>query len=475
MASTKTLSAQNLETLGAARLAALLIEISAGDATAKRRLRLELAGQSGSAEVAHQVRKRLATIAKARSFVDWDKVKALAADLEPQRRAIIDHIVKTDPREAWDLMWRFMALAEPIFARCEDSNGLVAAVFEAVLADLAGVAVAAKVGPEALADRVFDALCDNGYGQYDGLIDVFAERLGKDGLEHLKSLCVALGKSAQAPPDDADREVIGRSTNGPIYADQIAVRRYKRIVTNALQKIAVLQGDVDGFIGQYTPEQRRVAAVATEIARQLLAAGRTIEAWEAIEGIDQNRLWSPFEWEETRCAILDALGRTEEAQAFRWACFARTLNAQHLRAYLKRLPDFDDVEAENRALAHALSYPNVHLALGFLIAWPALDRANKLVVDRSDELNGDDYHALGQAAEALEARYPLAATLLRRAMIDFALINARHKRYPHAARHLVECASLSARIVDYAQHQTHEAYHAALRSAHGRKTGFWTQ
>ncbi|MEO9133201.1 MAG: DUF6880 family protein, partial [Sphingomonas sp.] len=167
MASPKTLSAQNLEALGAARLAALLIEISAGDATAKRRLRLELAGQSGSAEVAHQVRKRLATIAKARSFVDWDKVKALAADLEAQRRAIIDHIVKTDPREAWDLMWRFMALAEPIFARCEDSSGLVAAVFEAVLADLAGVALAANIGPEALADRVFDALCDNGYGQYD--------------------------------------------------------------------------------------------------------------------------------------------------------------------------------------------------------------------------------------------------------------------------------------------------------------------
>ena len=46
MASKKTLNAKNLEKLGAARLAELLIEISAGDTVAKRRLRLELAGES---------------------------------------------------------------------------------------------------------------------------------------------------------------------------------------------------------------------------------------------------------------------------------------------------------------------------------------------------------------------------------------------------------------------------------------------
>ncbi len=38
MASKSTLNAKNLETLGAARLAELLIEISTGSAVAKRRL-----------------------------------------------------------------------------------------------------------------------------------------------------------------------------------------------------------------------------------------------------------------------------------------------------------------------------------------------------------------------------------------------------------------------------------------------------
>jgi hypothetical protein len=44
MVSKTTLNAKNLETLGARRLAELLIDISTGSAAAKRKLRLELAG-----------------------------------------------------------------------------------------------------------------------------------------------------------------------------------------------------------------------------------------------------------------------------------------------------------------------------------------------------------------------------------------------------------------------------------------------
>jgi len=43
-------------------------------------------------------------------------------------------------------------------------------------------------------------------------------------------------------------------------------------------------------------------------------------------------------------------------------------------------------------------------------------------------LSGDLYELLSLAAEALETRYPLAATLLRRAMIGFTLSHARSSR-----------------------------------------------
>jgi hypothetical protein len=89
VASKKTLNANNLGALGAQRLAELLVEISATNAAAKRRLRLELAGAQSPDEVAKEVRKRITTIMRSRSFVDWQNRSTLIEDLEAQRRAIV--------------------------------------------------------------------------------------------------------------------------------------------------------------------------------------------------------------------------------------------------------------------------------------------------------------------------------------------------------------------------------------------------
>ena len=48
MASKKTVTLDNMAALGAERLAAILVELADNDAEIKRRLRLELAAQTGS-------------------------------------------------------------------------------------------------------------------------------------------------------------------------------------------------------------------------------------------------------------------------------------------------------------------------------------------------------------------------------------------------------------------------------------------
>ena len=69
--------------------------------------------------------------------------------------------------------------------------------------------------------------------------------------------------------------------------------------------------------------------------------------------------------------------------------------------------------------------------------------------------------------------YQLAATLVLRSMIDFALTNSRSSRYKHAARHLMECSSLASSVEDFGVYETHDAYEAGLRREHGRKSSFW--
>mgnify|MGYP005819365673 CR=1 FL=1 len=158
----KTLDAKNLEALGVQRLAELLMEIAERDAATKRRLRLELTAQETPGAMVTEVRKRLTQIARAHSLVDWRKMRDLVADLEAQRRMIRDQIASRDAGTALDLMWQFMELAGSVHIACQD---------------LGELAAAAKPDPMVLADRVFAALHENGYGQYDDLLQVLQPAL----------------------------------------------------------------------------------------------------------------------------------------------------------------------------------------------------------------------------------------------------------------------------------------------------------
>jgi hypothetical protein len=251
-------------------------------------------------------------------------------------------------------------------------------------------------------------------------------------------------------------------------------RARQSTVEMALKDIADVQGDVDGFIAQYDPKTRKVPKIAAEIAQRLLAAGRAGDALGFIERADvKEARWIPPEWQDARLAVLEALDRNDEAQAFRWECFERELSGEHLQGYLKRLPDFEDIDAEERAMAHAAAHPNLLAALAFFLNWPALDRAARLLIDRQVDVDGDHYEFLAPAAETLAEKHPLAATVALRAMIDFTLNEARQKRYGYAAQHLTTCADLAGRIEDFGPVEPHHLYAARLKVAHGKKTGFW--
>ena len=66
--------------------------------------------------------------------------------------------------------------------------------------------------------------------------------------------------------------------------------------------------------------------------------------------------------------MLDALQRVDEAQVLRLAFFQAQLSPSHLRAYLDRLPDFDDVAAEDRALDVVAGHSK------FMRRWPFWSR-----------------------------------------------------------------------------------------------------
>ena len=474
MPSATTLNAENLAGLGAERLAKLLLEFAEGDVAAKRQLRMELASHNGG-DVGAEIRKRLASIAKSRSFIDWRKIRELASDLDMQRTAIVTHVAPTKPADAFDLLWRMLEMAPKIYERCDDSNGTISAVISMALDDLGAISGQAQLEPSKLAERVFEGVCANDYGQFDGLIAMMAKELGNHGLGLLKARFDESASKPPVKPDHSERRIVAYGSGGPMYEDDFQAGHHARLVKSALTDIADALGDVDGYIAQFSDVDRTNPAVAARIAERLLGVHRAEEAM-AVLAKAQAKSQSGGHWPDwlrVKIDALDASGRTVEAQAERWAVFERTLSSDYLRAYLKRLPDFDDEEAESKALADAQQYANFHHALWFMLDWPALELAAELVLARHDELDGNNYGLLTPAAAVLEKHYPLAATLMLRAMIGYALDSAKSTRYGHAARHLQTCEYLAKRIESFGDHGGHDAFVAGLRLQHGRKAGFW--
>ncbi|MGF9567265.1 DUF6880 family protein [Neorhizobium sp. BT27B] len=476
MATKTTLNAKNLETLGAPRLAELLIEIATGNAAHKRRLRLELAGDHSSAEVARAVRKRLGSIARARTFIDWKKIKATRLDLETQRRMIVETVATDDASEGYELIWQFLNLADSIFSRSNDSSGSLMQIFHQGCVDAGVVAARAAIASDVLAEKIIKAIQGNNYGQFDPLIGVMADALGHEGMERLKTLLLEWSNEPQETPSEMERDILGWSGAGPLYEDEVFGRHRDRTIRYALQEIADQQNDVDAYIALQPQETCAAPMVAADIANRLTAAGRAAEALDILDRVDDRGRGSlPFEWQIARIDALEALKRPNDAQAFRWQCFEQSLNEEHLRAYVRRLPDFDDLEAEEKAFDYVRNFPEVHQALSFFMRWPSPADAAKLVMKRVGELDGDFYELMNDAADMLGEKHPLAAMMVLRAMIDFTLENGRSSRYKHAARHLTECLSLASQIEDYSGIEAHEDYVARLMREHGRKSGFWNQ
>ena len=469
------LTSQALIGLGPERLAELLLELAGSDPAIKRRIRLAVANATRPHDAVAQVRQRLATIARSRSFLEREQRRAVQQELTLQLEAITGPIAQAEPAAARELLWQFLELGNNVLGRCDDSSGVLGDLFRQAMAQLGRLTEAAPPDPATLAEMVFEALCDNGYGVFDGVIAQLKPAFGPEGLTLLKSLFEQLADQPVPVPPRQEWQQVGWGSGGPTYAHEREESSRQWTVKLGLQEVATAMGDVDAYIAQYTPEQLRFPRIATGIARRLLAVGRPEDALAFLTRAAPDRSrWPEMEWEDTQIETLEALARQDEAQSARWSLFSRCLRSDVLRDYLDRLPAFEDGPAEQRAIEQALAHPSLVQALCFLIHWPSsLTRASELLLKRRSQLDGDHDGLLGAAAEKLSPAHPLAATIALRSMVDFTLANARSSRYGHDAHHLQSCEQLSRRIADWEEIPSHDAYLAEISQNHARKSGFW--
>ncbi|MEH3117175.1 MAG: hypothetical protein PGN25_06100 [Methylorubrum populi] len=481
-----TPSAENLAALSRERLIALILEEVGQSAAFKKRVSAALAALQGPDTVAALIDRRLSALEKARGFIDWQKRRAFAADLDATLATILADLKPLDAAMALDRLLRFLRTADATLERVDDSSGQVNDVYEA--ASEAAEGLAAGLPPEAairFAACALGQLDRDGFGHVTGLLIDLLPKLPKDALAPIDA---SLTEALAALPASTGKK---KGSSAFDRAGQEWERRYHRLRLNRLrQVIADARGDADAFIAielEMSPHHPDLAAVA----ERLLEAGRAEEALDWVRRDQGQRtvivtredliagMVEPSRPEREREAvevrILDALGRKDEAQGLRWARFEQGLDPQSLRDYLARLPDFEDEEALERAFTHAASRKDPHGGLYFLVRWPNLDRAARLVLDRRTEWSGRIWELLAPAAEALEPDHPLAASILYRSLVDDILERGRSAAYGHGARHLLSLGALASGLEPGELSPSHEDYVARLRKAHGRKFGFWSQ
>ena len=456
MARTKTVTPEALAALGAEVLSELLITHAATDPGLRKKLGMLLAGTEGPGKLAAAIDKRIKTIGRSRSFVDWEKRKPLVQELDHLRLMLATQLATQDRARAIELLWDFIGIADAVMARIGDGIGQVEDVFDAAMADLGRLSAAELPGDgKALARRVL-AYCErDGFGATDALIRHMSEALGAGGRAEIRSKTAVALKAAPRP-------------SGP--HDWRAAARRRRLAFR-LALLADLERDADAFIAAIRAGDME-STHALEVAERLIAANRPDAA---LDWLDKPRRRVEDDGTDTdlRIAALEALGRKDETQSVRWRHFERFLSADYLRAYLKRLPDFEDFEAEQKALDVAAAHKQAARGLAFFVEWRALDRADRLVRERLTELDGRLYDVLRPAAEALEEKFPEAASLLYRRLVESVLDRGSSKQYQYVARDLLCCARLASHLPVPGSTESHAAFVAQLRKAHGRKYGFW--
>lgn len=478
MARKNAMTVQALEALGAARLAALVLDEATANAAFKRRVAAALASLSGPGAVAKLIDRRLSGLERARAFIDWDKSRAFGEDLAALLASIVAELGPADPAMATDRLLRFLATHHAVFQRIDDSGGAVQGTYEdgiLALGPLVARLPAAEAGT--LPDRIMAALGEMDHGYLPRIADQVIPHLPPEALpgweEDLALRCA-----------ERDAAEAGKRASGRWFGSMTDQWRKVR------QSIARAEGRLDHLIALEREKPERLQD-SLGIAALLLDAGRLDEALDwarrggprahaTLFGLDEDD--APDDSPAMRqalleAAILKAMGRKAEACAVLWDHFARTLAADILRAHLGALPEFEDIGAEETAMAHALGHPDAKAALRFFLAWPRHDLAARIIVTHRDQWSGSDWHILPGIAETLEHGQPLAATILYRVLLDDILARARSKAYGHGATHLAALDRLGAgadaapdRPADL---ETHATYRAGLLAQHGRKSGFW--
>ena len=402
--------------------------------------------------------KRITSLRRGRKFIDYRESFNFARQLEALLADIESGLLERSPEHAFDLVDRFLATAESVLNRVDDSGGAVGEVYrQAVLVWL----TAAKGWRDANGDwleRIYQLYQQNDYGVLDPLLPNANLLLTPDQLKQLAWRYEnTLRKALKFPEQEGKLNLVALRSG--VALGQIA---------DALRDPALYERSV--LINSPQPNNLQMKSICEKYLQ-----------YEQPETA-MHYLNQPWEdrFERDRLELLDQVcvktGDLEQLKVIRSRVFQREQSYPSFTRYLEALDEDEKAKACSSAIKQAEQSGNIVLSADLLLNLSQTERAQALVLARHQELAECFYDSLLRLAKAFEkADCNLAATACYRALLLDILAQARSKAYGHGARYYKKLEALAKRIKEFKPLPTHHAFVQQLHSAHGRKKSFWAR
>ena len=424
---------------------------------------LELAAQSGAAddlverliatptENIRRFRKKLTALKRSRRFIGRRESFGFARQLEMLLQDLKAGV--TDPFTGVELVAAFYETDNGVLGHCDDSDGCVGDVFRYDAKELFVEFALRCTDKEKIAAILLKLNSKDDYGVRDALIycagDVLSEPV-------IRTMITKIQKRA----DDAK--------------DEYQKRHHLMLIESLARQIK----DAELF------EQTRIACwgklstgAFIDIARVYLECGDVQTAYSWLSKIPENETFQSHERDQLLQDIYRRQGDKKKLTELLYRKFRTYRSSKTLQDLLAVIGSDKRSEVISKEIVLILANPIWRESdADFLVSVGKIEEAEKLILERAEQLDGDYYGSLISLAKTMESgNRNLAATLIYRSLLISILERGYTKAYRHGVRYLKKLDKLSTSITQWMKFDNHEAFRDQIDLSHGRKHSFWSK
>ena len=170
-------------------------------------------------------------------------------------------------------------------------------------------------------------------------------------------------------------------------------------------------------------------------------------------------------------------GDLQSAQEVRWNTFIRSLDAKYYCDFMKKLADSEKDHYRQEALKIMDKNPRVDLVVLFLDKVQEYELLGSIMLQKRERLvTAINVSALRKFSKTLatNAQY-LAATIIRRELVNNVLATAKSQYYDYAVSDLKLAMDYGQQVIDWCGYLTNQEYLTELQTKHGKKYSFWSR